>query len=104
MQTASRLWFLPAAVAALAALPAEAADPVRCLSPEQRRAAIATHRAIPLAAIVKVVKARVGGDVVRARLCEGNGGLVYMLTVLARDGKVVRATIDATSGNLLSGR
>jgi uncharacterized membrane protein YkoI len=41
--------------------------------------------------------------VVRARLCEGGKGLVYMLTVLSRDGKVARVTVDATSGSVLTG-
>jgi uncharacterized membrane protein YkoI len=41
--------------------------------------------------------------VVRARLCESQNGLVYMLTVLARDGKVTRVTVDATSGSVLTG-
>jgi uncharacterized membrane protein YkoI len=103
MRIARLSWLLPVA-GALWVLPALAADPVRCLSPEQRRGAIAAHRALPLAQAIAAVKARAAGEVVRARLCEGSGGLVYMLTVLARDGKVIRATVDAANGNLLSGR
>lgn len=100
----ARLSWLLSVVGAVTVLPALAADPVRCLSPEQRRAAIAAHRALPLARVMGAVKARVVGEVVRARLCEASGGLVYMLTVLARDGKVIRATVDAANGNVLGGR
>ena len=43
------------------------------------------------------------GTLVRARLCRGNDGLVYVLTVLARDGKVARLTVDAVKGTLVGG-
>src|SRR5215510_13934337 len=94
------LWLTSAlAFAMLAAEPAEAED-ARCLNKEQQ-AAIASGKAVRLGVAVKAVKRR--GEVVRARLCEGGKGLVYMLTVLARDGKVTRVTVDATSGSVLSG-
>ena len=98
------LLLLLAAVMASTLGNARAADPLRCLSPEQRRAAIANHQAVPLGRAMRALKGRVGGEIVRARLCEGAGGLVYLLTVLARDGKVTHATVDAVSGNLLGGR
>ena len=75
-----------------------------CLSPEQRRAAIANRQAIPLGKAVRSVKAHLGGEVVRARLCKEGQELVYVLTVLAHDGKVTLATIDGTSGALIDGR
>jgi uncharacterized membrane protein YkoI len=40
------------------------------------------------------------GTVVRARLCHGHDGLVYVLTVLAHDGKVARIAVDAEKGTL----
>ena len=94
-------WFASAlTIAMLAAEPAKAQDP-RCLNKEQQRAAIASGKAVRLGVALKAVKRR--GEVVSARLCEGSKGLVYMLTVLARDGKVTRVTVDATSGSVLSG-
>ncbi len=80
-----------------------AADPRQCLSPEQIRAAVASHQAIPLARAMRHAKSRIGGETVRARLCRSGNNLVYVLTVLARDGKVTRAIIDATSGKMLVG-
>jgi uncharacterized membrane protein YkoI len=88
------------AFAMLTAEPAEAEDS-RCLNKEQERAAITSGKAVRLGVAVKAVRRR--GEVVSARLCEGSKGLVYMLTVLARDGKVTRVTVDATSGSVLSG-
>ena len=88
-----------------AALPgmAAAADRKVCLSPEERRTAIATHKAVPLARAMHVVKARIAGEVVRARLCRQERVLVYVLTVLAHDGKVTQARVDAADGQWLEG-
>src|SRR5919109_2395506 len=83
---------------------AVAVDLDGCLGPEQRRAAIASRQAIPLGKALRAAKARVGGEVVRARLCKEGAELVYVLTVLAHDGKVTQTTIDGTSGALLEGR
>jgi len=50
-----------------------------------------------------VVKARIGGDVVKAQLCRQERGLVYLLTVLAQSGKVTQARVDAADGQWLDG-
>jgi uncharacterized membrane protein YkoI len=82
-----------------------AAESKRCLTQEQRRAALASHRAMHAGRAIRIAKKRYGGDVVRARLCEGeHGSLRYVLTVLARDGKVTRVAIDAQSGKFLTAR
>jgi uncharacterized membrane protein YkoI len=90
-------------LAAAASDMAAAADRKACLTPEQRRAAIAAHKAVPLTRAVRTVKTRIGGEVVNARLCEREKGLVYVLTVLARDGKVTQAMVDAADGHWLDG-
>ena len=84
-----------------AAAPVQAADEHRCLDPDQRRAAIAGRRAVPLVKAMRAAKSRLGGEIVNARLCEYGEDLVYVLTVLARDGKVMRASIDGASGAFL---
>jgi uncharacterized membrane protein YkoI len=43
------------------------------------------------------------GEVVRARLCQRPDRLIYLLTVLARDGKVARAVVDASNGAVIGG-
>ncbi len=86
----------------LLATPAPAAERMRCLSRDQQRAAIADGSAVPLARAIRALR-RTPKDVVRARLCQDSGRLIYLLTVLARDGKVRRVTVDAQNGTVLSG-
>ncbi len=98
----------PLAVALLIgvlAAPASAANRVSrvCLNKEAQQAAISSGQAIPLAQAIRAVHRR-PRDVVKARLCQDTKGLVYVLTLLARDGKVTRATIDASNGSVISGR
>jgi hypothetical protein len=84
---------------------AQAADveaAASCLSRDQRRAAMATGKVVPLSAAIRATRAR-KNEVVKARLCQGPKGLVYLLTLLARDGKVTQATVDAASGTLAEG-
>lgn len=102
---------LPAALLLLVALsfPAMAAEgpPHRgtCLSKAEQRAAVAAHRAIPLAEALKSPRIRAArAEIVRARLCRRGEGLVYVLTLLARSGKVTRASVDAANGELITGR
>ena len=82
---------------------AVAADRKACLSPDERRAVIAARKAVPLGRAIRVVKAKIGGDVVKARLCRQERGLVYLLTVLGQSGKVTRARVDAVDGQWLDG-
>jgi hypothetical protein len=42
-----------------------------------------------------------GGNVLRMELCRGNGGLVWNVTVLGRDGRVVHQRYDARTGQRL---
>lgn len=94
--------FCAIALVLLVAAPAPAAERMRCLTRDQQRAAIADGRAVPLATAIRAVR-RTPKDVVRARLCQDSDRLIYLLTVLARDGKVRRVTVDARNGTVLSG-
>lgn len=97
--------------------PAHAAEPVRppqphaapaaryaCLNHQERRAANESGKLIHLAAAIRFAKKRMPGTVVRARLCRDKDELVYVLTVLARDGKVARLTVDAVKGTVVGNR
>jgi uncharacterized membrane protein YkoI len=85
------------------AVPAVSADP--CLTKTEQRAAVATHKAIPLAQAIKSLREHgQRAEVVRARLCRHGDDLVYMLTLLARSGKVTAESVDAASGEILNGR
>jgi len=74
-----------------------------CLNAKERRAAVENGSALKLAAAIHAVKNRMPGTLVRARLCHGHDGLVYVLTVLSHDGKVTRLTVDAVKGTLVGG-
>jgi uncharacterized membrane protein YkoI len=106
------LRFAIAAVAVLVLAPARgeelgrpahaSAEPVHaCLDQKERRVESETGRVVRLAAAMRAAKSRMPGTVVRARLCHGTNGLVYVLTVLAHDGKVARLIVDAVKGTLL---
>jgi len=75
-----------------------------CLDQKERRAEVAFGAVVRLAAAIHAAKSRMPGTVVGARLCHGQDGLVYVLTVLARDGKVARIVVDAVKGTLVGER
>jgi uncharacterized membrane protein YkoI len=83
--------------------PAAADDALRCLSRNEQRAAIADGRALPLATARRVLRQKLPGELVKARLCRQPERLIYLLTVLARDGKVALVTVDAANGTVLGG-
>ncbi len=96
--------FAIAASIILSLAPARAAEITHaCLDQKERRAEVESGRVVRLATALRAVRSKMPGTLVRARLCRGNDGLVYVLTVLARDGKVVRLTVDAVKGSLVSG-
>jgi uncharacterized membrane protein YkoI len=75
-----------------------------CLDQKERRAETLSGGVVRLAAAIHAAKSRMPGTVVQARLCHGQDGLVYVLTVLARDGKVARIVVDAVKGTLVGER
>ncbi len=75
-----------------------------CLNRAEQRAAVADRKAVPLASAIKALRERgQRGEVVRAALCSRGDRLVYVLTLLARNGKVTRATVDAATGEPMTG-
>ncbi|HTV31244.1 MAG TPA: hypothetical protein VMF32_26150 [Xanthobacteraceae bacterium] len=82
----------------------DAAPSHACLDQKERKAVEESGKVIHLAAAARAARKRVAGTLVRARLCRGADGLVYVLTVLARDGKVARLTVDAVKGTLVGQR
>jgi uncharacterized membrane protein YkoI len=96
--------FAIAALIIVSIAPVRAAELGRaCLDQKERRAEIESGRVVRLASALRAARSSVPGTLIRARLCHGNDGLVYVLTVLARDGKVTRLTVDAVKGSLVGG-
>lgn len=91
--------------ATLWATPAPAEEALVCLSKSEQRAAISNGQAVTLAQAIRSARGSVRGhgarEVVNAKLCREEKGLVYLLTVLSRDGKVTHMTVDATSGKVV---
>jgi len=112
MAAARRFAILTLLALGVAGAPARAEEPTRaahgeaehaCLDQKERRAEIESGRLIRLSAAIRAAKSRMPGTVVRVRLCHGHDGLVYVLTVLAHDGKVARIVVDAVKGTFVGG-
>jgi hypothetical protein len=80
-----------------------AAESLHCLTGDEQRAAIANGKTMPLAAVIHTLH-RAPKDVVKAQLCQEPDRLIYKLTLLGRDGKVKRSTVDATNGAVVGDR
>jgi hypothetical protein len=111
LQTCLKSWLkttlaVPIVSAALiSALPRSgiAAETLHCLTGDEQRSAIANNKAVPLATAIHALH-RAPKDVIKAQLCQEPERLIYMLTLLGRDGKVKRATVDATNGAVVGER
>jgi len=76
-----------------------------CLNKAEQGAAVATHRVIPLAEAIKMLREHGHPDeVVRVQLCRRENGLDYVLTMLSRSGKVISANLDAANGEIITSR
>ena len=100
-----------ALLAGLAVEPATADEQRACLNKSEQQAAISNGQAVPLATAMRSVRSvrtatrsRGHREVIKARLCREAKGLVYVLTVLSRDGKVTHTSVDATSGKVVDVR
>lgn len=75
-----------------------------CLTTAEQRQAISGGQAVPLAHATRNLRPEHRGEVVNARLCRTDRGLAYVLTVVDRHGKVMRARFDAANGQLIQVR
>jgi uncharacterized membrane protein YkoI len=96
----------PAALAQSApvAQPHQAAPGQGCFSRQDQRTAVYQGRAIRLGVAMRAIRARDGDELLRAELCRNSSGLVYVLTILSRNGQVSRAVVDARNGAVIKDR
>jgi hypothetical protein len=88
-----------------AAVPPHQAQPGEgCFNRQEQRIFVLQGRAIRLAFALRAISARDGDELVRAELCRNSSGLVYVLTLLSRSGKVSRAVVDARTGAVVKDR
>jgi uncharacterized membrane protein YkoI len=77
------------------------ADAQSCLSARDMQEIVSSNSVVaPAQAIRQARRAVPGADMLRANLCRGGEALVYVITVLRRDGRVVHVTVDAPSGKV----
>jgi hypothetical protein len=83
----------------------EAAPVVACLPPRELQQVIYTEKLIPPAAAVTLARRQAPeAEIVRANLCRGQIGLVYVIVALRGDGRFVQVMIDAPSGKIVWSR
>ncbi len=89
-----------------AALGAEAVKPAAalCLNPAETREALSQHKFTDPAAALRSAAAVAHADPLRSRLCRLKEDYVYEVTLLRRDGKVMRVFIKAEDGSLVDAR
>jgi hypothetical protein len=75
-----------------------------CLNRQEQRLAVVQGRAIRLLFAMRAIRPHDGDELVRAELCRRQSGMVYVLTLLSRNGKVSRAVVDARNGTVIKDR
>ncbi len=84
---------------------AEAAKPSSsCLNASETRAALDHNKFTDPAAALRSAAAVAHAEPLRSRLCRWNDDYVYEITLLRRDGKVMRVVIKAEDGSLVNAR
>jgi uncharacterized membrane protein YkoI len=88
------------------ALPVARIDsaPNACLTADEMHGAVNANEAVPPALAHRHAREAAQGDILRMRLCREDGVLMYLVTVLKRDGRVARVTIEAVSGKVAAVR
>lgn len=78
---------------------AESAEPAAgCLSDRDLRRLVENRTVVAPIAAIRTARAEVAGDAVGARLCRDGAEYVYRVTVLTKDGRIVRVGVDGRTG------
>lgn len=94
--------FAVAEGAFLGAVSAHAADlDEDCLSEAEVRDVVTNRVVIPQIQALRLARSSTGGDAIRASLCRVDGSFIYVITMLARDGKLQRVRIKGETGEQL---
>ena len=72
-----------------------------CLTEAEVREVVTNRVVIPQIQALRVARSTTGGDAIRASLCRVDGGFIYIITMLARDGKLQRVRIKGETGEQL---
>lgn len=69
-----------------------------CLNPAETLTAISEHRLVRPGDALSTAAFVSKAEALSAKLCRWDNGFKYEITLLRRDGKVIRAYVDAASG------
>ena len=76
-------------------------DSGNCLHPAEARTAIAQFRLLDSSAALVKAASRMQADALAGKLCRASEQFVYEITLLRRDGRVIRISMDALTGKTL---
>ena len=105
----ARRTFAVAALAATAAAAcsARAEDPppahMQCFTMAQARGKIEAHKLADPFRSMREAAVRLQGEPLGAKLCQLGEGLIYEISLLRRDGHIVKIRVDAFSGRAHTG-
>jgi uncharacterized membrane protein YkoI len=95
------LLLLALPLALIGTVRAETAEGRVCLPAKEIRELVDKAEIVPSAKAIASAKAARPGEVVKARLCRQDGRLFYLVTMLAKDGKIRILEVDGRSGSLV---
>ncbi len=72
-----------------------------CLTAPEVRELVDKAEVVPAARAIHAARTARPGEVVKVRLCRQDGSLLYLVTILAKDGKIRILEVDGRSGTLI---
>lgn len=75
-----------------------------CLSPNETRESVASHQLREPMVLLRDVARETRAEPLKTRLCLWDEKYVYEMSLLRRDGRVLRVFVDASSGTKLAPR
>lgn len=72
-----------------------------CLTAAQAREAVALHRLAEPFHVMQTAAHHFQSEALRAKLCRRKDELVYEISLLRRDGRVIHVSINAVSGKIV---
>jgi uncharacterized membrane protein YkoI len=73
-----------------------------CLNAAETRDEVKTHKLLEPFVALKTAAAQRKAEALSARLCRADDEFIYEITLLHRDGRLVRLEMEADSGKLIS--
>jgi uncharacterized membrane protein YkoI len=72
-----------------------------CLTAAQAREVVAAHRLAEPFRVMQTTARHFQAEALRAKLCRRKDELVYEITLLRRDGRVIHVSLNAVSGKIV---